>query len=340
MGTELMRISEFAKEYDAQQNGFLLDIPSMAFEKGSVYGLVGPNGSGKTTLMNCLSLLEEPSRGDIFFKGEKVVRSNMHDIRKHLTMVMENPYIFGTTVFKNITSGLRCRGINKNTYPETVTTVLGKVGLGGFENRFAPELSAGERQRAAIARALVLKPELLLMDEPFSNVDKRNINGIENLIRSLRKEEDITTIFSTHDISQAYRLSDHVISLVDGKIIDSSLENLFDGMIGDDNGSQTAKISDRISIAVVSDIRGPAHVCIPPEDILLSFGPIDSSARNSFKGIVKKIRIDRQTVKIYTDIDHGIELISLITRKSFDSMKLSVGSDIYVIFKTTSVNVF
>ncbi|MFC1490913.1 ABC transporter ATP-binding protein [Candidatus Latescibacterota bacterium] len=340
MKTAVLQLSDFMKKYDSGGNGFQLKIPSMVFEKGSVYGLVGPNGSGKTTLLDCLSLIEEPSRGNIFFEGKHVVRSNILDIRKRMTMIMEDPYIFSTTVFKNITSGLRCRNINKNTYPQTVKTVLGMVGLEGFENRFAPELSAGERQRVAIARALAIKPEILFLDEPFSNVDRNNITVIENIIRSLKNKDDITIIFSTHDISQAYRLSDHVVSLVDGKIIDSSLENLFKGTVEDDNGSQTAKISDDVSFAVVTDFRGETNICIPPEDILLSFNPIESSARNSFTGIIKKIRIDEQTVKIFTSIGNNVELISLITKKSFETMKLSAGTKIFVIFKTTSVKVF
>ncbi len=251
MGIPALQIRNIVMEYD---NGFRLDIPYMEFKEGYVYGLVGPNGAGKTTLLNQLSLLDELTNGEIIVKGEKVTPSNLLNIRRRITMIMENPYLFQTTVYKNITSGLKCRSVDKKLRPEIVEDVLKKVGLEGFENRYAPDLSGGERQRVAIARALAIKPEIIFLDEPFSNIDRRNINLIENLIRTIQKDDHTTIIFSTHDISQAYHLSNYVISLVDGKIIDSSLENLFKGTVEDDNGMQIVRISPDVSIVAVTEI--------------------------------------------------------------------------------------
>ncbi len=179
-----------------------------------------------------------------------------------------------------------------------------------------------------------------LQNEPFSNIDRRNINLIENLIRTIQKDDNTTVIFTTHDISQAYHLSDYVISLVDGKIIDGSLENLFKGTVEDDNGMQIVRISPDISITAVTEFRGDTYICIPPQDIILSHKPIESSARNSFNGIIRKIHIEEQTVKVFTSLDEKVEFISLITKRSYEKMKLSAGSNIFVTFKTTSVKVF
>ncbi len=220
MENPIFRIENLIKRYDC---GFTLDIPHLEFQTGKIYGLIGPNGAGKTTLMSLLNALEEPDSGEIFFNDLKVGSFNSLQARRKMTMVMENPLLFSTTVFKNLTVGLRCRSIDKTLWPGMVDEALGMVNLQDFENRRAIGLSRGETQRVALARALVLHPDVLFLDEPFTNIDTKNVTVLEKLIKDINHIDQTTVIFTTHDHSQAYRLSDKVISLIDGKTVNGSL---------------------------------------------------------------------------------------------------------------------
>ena len=223
MGNPIFRLKNVIKRYDS---GFTLDIPHLEFQTGKIYGLIGPNGAGKTTLMSLLNVLEEPDNGEIFFNDRKVRSFNSLQARRKMTMVMENPLLFSTTVFKNIAAGLRCRAIDKTLWSRMVDEALGMVNLRGFEKRRASGLSRGEIQRVALARALVLHPDVLLLDEPFTNIDQKNVTALEKLIKDVNHTDHTTVIFTTHDHEQAYRLSDEVISLIGGKTVDGSPENL------------------------------------------------------------------------------------------------------------------
>ncbi len=337
MDDPILRVRNLSKQYDGIFN---LEIPRLEFQSGGIYAIIGPNGAGKTTLLNLLSLLESPTSGEIFFKGQRVSRFNSLSIRRKVSMIMENPWLFHTTVFKNITSGLKCRSVNKKKWPEVVTTALQMVSLTGFEKRYAPELSSGETQRVALARALALEPEVLFLDEPFSNIDKINVRLLEKLIQRINRKHQTTIVFTTHDQWQAHRLADTIISLVGGRIVNGSLENLFKGMLEEVDGSQFARLSADVSVSVVTDKMGEAHVCIPPQDIILSHEHMESSARNSFKGIVRKIHMEGQVVKLVIEVAAGVEFTAIITKTSYENMNLSIDSQTYVTFKSTSVNIF
>lgn len=216
MEKPVLRVENIIKR---QNSGFSLDIPRLEFQKGRSYSITGPNGSGKTTLLNILNLLERPDAGDIFFYEEKVTHFNSLDIRRRMGMVMENPYPFHTTVYKNIAIGLKCRSVDKKEWDHSVKEALDMVGLGGFEKRYAPDLSRGESQRVAIARILALRPEVLFLDEPFSNIDRKHVGLLEGLIKAIIEKHQTTVIFTTHDLTQARRLADETIAVMDGRMV-------------------------------------------------------------------------------------------------------------------------
>ncbi len=337
MGRSVLKLDNLIKRYES---GFTLDIPHLEFESGVIYGLVGPNGAGKTTLLNLLNLLEEPTKGEMFFEGRRSIELKPLDIRRKMTMVMEEPFLFHTTVYKNITAGLKCRSVEKKLWPAMSAEALRTVGLPGFENRYAPALSRGETQRVAIARALVLKPEVLFLDEPFTNIHQRDIGQLEKLIKTINQEDQTTIVFTTHDLSQAYRIADEVINLVDGRVIKGSIENLFKGTVEEVDGAQFVRLSPRVSLAVITEKRGDVHILIAPQEIILSHGEIVSSARNSFKGTIKRVQMEGQIVWVNISVDEGVEFIALITESSFRKMGLSIGSDIFLTFKSTSITIF
>lgn len=336
MKIPVLKIKNLIKRYNG---AFILDIPHLEFQSGKIYGLVGPNGAGKTTLLNLLSLLDEPTKGEIFFEEQKVSCFSSLNIRRKMSMVMENPLLFHTTVFRNISAGLMCRSVDKKMWLQMVEKALTMVGLAGFEKRYAPDLSRGETQRVAVARALILKPEVLFLDEPFTNIDKQNINILEKLIVAVNNKYHTTIIFTTHDLLQACCLSNEVISLINGKIFEGSPENIFKGVVEEVNGSQLARISPDVSVSVVTEKRGEVHVSIAPQDIILSHSEILSSARNSLEGIVKRIQMEGQIVRISIFVNEGVEIIALITKTSYMDMDISIDSEIFLTFKANAVRV-
>lgn len=323
-------------------HGFELNIPELNFQKGKIYALVGPNGSGKTTLLNILSNLEKPDKGKIFYKQHLVNNNSMAtNINKKIVLVMENPYLFKTSVFKNIAYGLKIRHKNNRKNKDIhkiVADTLDMVNLKGYEDKPAQILSCGQTQRAALARALALEPEILLLDEPFTNIDKKNTILLEEIIQKINKQLLTTIIITTHDLLQAHRLADKVISLFEGRRVNSSFENLFSADIEKSDNQKWARLDSKVKISVVTDKTGPGHIAIAPQDIILSQKKLESSARNSFKGLIKKIEIQGQ--KVWVSIDAGVEFTTIITKTSLDELDLAVGKEIFLTFKTTAVTVF
>jgi putative spermidine/putrescine transport system ATP-binding protein/spermidine/putrescine transport system ATP-binding protein len=184
-------------------------------EEGSLVTLLGPSGCGKTTLLRMVAGLEEPTEGDIFIKGARINDTPIH--KRNLGMIFQNYALFPhKTIFDNVAFGLKYRSVSKQQIREKVTRALEMVRLPGVENRMPSQLSGGQQQRIAMARAIVIEPDVLLMDEPLSALD-------ENLREEMRREVDnlqqvlgVTTIFVTHDQREALSMSDKILVMKDG----------------------------------------------------------------------------------------------------------------------------
>ncbi len=320
----------------------VLDIDNLNFQEGKIYAIVGPNGSGKTTLLNILNLLEKPDEGQIFFYDQEITNKSNSDtleIRRRMTLVNQDPFLFHSTVYDNIAYGLKIRSIPSEIQKSRIRSALNIAGLSGFKDRKANQLSGGEAQRVVIARALVIEPEVLFLDEPTTNIDQKHIDVVERIIKKIKKEIKTTVIFTTHNLCQAYRLTDEVISLLDGKIIEQVPENLLRGeIIEEENGLKWFKTMRNIKFAIVSEKVGPAYISIDPRGIILSYEQFQSSARNSFLGKITKIIEQNHLVKL--EIDIGILLVVIITGESFFKMNLNLGSKVYLTFKASAVKLY
>jgi ABC-type Fe3+/spermidine/putrescine transport system ATPase subunit len=198
--------------------GSVVAVEKMDFdiEEGSLVTLLGPSGCGKTTLLRMVAGLEEPTEGDIFIKGVRINDTPIH--RRNLGMIFQNYALFPhKTIFDNVAFGLKYRDVPKKAIKEKVTRALEMVRLPGVENRMPSQLSGGQQQRIAMARAIVIEPDVLLMDEPLSALD-------ENLREEMRREVDnlqqmlgVTTIFVTHDQREALSMSDKILVMKDGR---------------------------------------------------------------------------------------------------------------------------
>jgi len=318
----------------------ILDIPSIGIERGQIYGLVGPNGSGKTTLLSIMSLILKPTAGQVIYEAKPVYydHKSLTTLRSSMTMVLQNPYLFHTSVGKNVAYGLKVRKFSKKERESRIKEALHLVGLDDFERRGARQISGGETQLVALARALALKPHILFLDEPTANVDTRHVHRLERIIDRINQELDTTIVITTHNLTQAYRLTDRVLSLFNGSLVPSTMYNLFSGRILiKDEGPlfDTGKIG--IWISPDSGASDADHVTIDPEDIIVSKKPFESSARNLFEGTISKI-VD-QGGKIALEVQSREIFHVWITEISFREMGLNIGSKIYLTFKASSVHI-
>jgi spermidine/putrescine ABC transporter ATP-binding subunit len=195
----------------------VVDRISLDIEDGEFFTLLGPSGCGKTTLLRMLAGFVAPDAGDIRFAGKSIV--DVPPYRRETGMVFQNYALFPhMTVFENIAYGLKAR---KRPAPEIrarVEEILASVRLDGFGDRRPRQLSGGQQQRVALARALVVRPKVLLMDEPLSNLDARLRVNMREEIRNIQKEFGITTVYVTHDQEEAMAVSDRIAVLAEGRL--------------------------------------------------------------------------------------------------------------------------
>lgn len=197
----------------------VLDIPDLPIHAGKLYLLTGANGSGKSTLLSILALLSAPTSGTVTFGDQPVSWQNgsLLAARRRVTLLHQAPYLFNESVHANVAFGLRARGISGSEQQQLIEQALAMVELSGFQKRKARELSGGEAQRVAMARALAIRPEVLLLDEPLANVDRDMALLLECLIASL-PEQGTSVIMTTHDPGQPERLACERIHLVAGRL--------------------------------------------------------------------------------------------------------------------------
>ena len=199
-----------------------LDIDEMEIAAGDIVALVGPNGSGKTTLLHNLAFIETPQRGLISFFGATACKENLLGFRRRVGLLLQNPYLFHTSVLSNVLWGLQVRGVPRRKGRKAARAALETVGLLGFEDRYARSLSGGEAQRVALARALVLEPEVLLLDEPANHMDRESVQRTGETVLELNAKRGTTIILTSHDIVQVQALARRVICLSEGKIAPAS----------------------------------------------------------------------------------------------------------------------
>src|SRR4030043_1431210 len=198
----------------------ILNISSLLIQEGEVLSLIGPNGAGKTTLLQTLSYLLKPFQGEIFLKREKVNSNHsVFDYRRKLAMVFQEPLLFDTTVFDNVSSGLRIRGMRRMEIRSRVMENLERFGIIHLSDRSTRTLSGGEAQRTSLARAFAIQPEILLLDEPLASLDPPTRESLIEDLEHILRETRTTTIFATHDRLEALRLSDRIGVMNGGEII-------------------------------------------------------------------------------------------------------------------------
>ena len=334
----LFEIKNLTKVYGDRA---VLDIPELAFEKGTVYALLGPNGSGKTTLLEILSLLLAPTAGIIKYNNKTVdfTANNLTAFRREIVMVQQNPVLFTTTVFKNLDFGLKIRKIPKGERLKMIMDSLEMVGMGDFIGAEAHKLSGGETQRVAIARALTCSPKVMFFDEPTSNVDIENQIAIERILREINTQKNISVIFTTHNLTQASKLSRKIISLYEGRKVPSVFENIFSGKITTDKtGDQFCLIHEEIRLSMKTERIGNVKISIAPREIKILTDRDADPSKNLLRGRVIQLTEDRDHIRAIADI--GIPLSILVPKERLQATPLLIGDVIKIHCPPESIQVF
>ena len=200
-----------------QRNGLLaLRVDLLDIQRGETLAIVGPNGAGKSTLLLALARLLKPSQGDILYEGKSLNQWNELEYRRKISVVFQSPLLMDMTVEQNVALGLKFRGMSKDETGARAWKWMKQLGVESLAKRRAGQLSGGEAQRVSLARAFVLEPELLLLDEPFAALDPpAHAKLLEDLSLILQKDQS-TAVFVTHNLSEAAKISHRIAVIVGG----------------------------------------------------------------------------------------------------------------------------
>jgi ABC-type proline/glycine betaine transport system ATPase subunit len=202
-----------------QRNGMdALHIDSLDIQRGETLTVVGPNGAGKSTLLLALAHLLKPMRGDILYDGKSLKQWNELEYRRRISFVFQAPLLMDMTVEQNVALGLKFRGVSKQETRERANKWMKQLGVDALSKRRAGQLSGGEAQRVSLARAFVLEPELLLLDEPFSALDPPTRAKLIDDLSALLKTQHRTAVFVTHNLNEASKLSHRIGVIIGGML--------------------------------------------------------------------------------------------------------------------------
>ncbi|GAW85817.1 tungstate transport system ATP-binding protein [Bathymodiolus platifrons methanotrophic gill symbiont] len=308
-----------------------LSLDNIQLQAGKTTALIGANGSGKSTLLNMLAFLTSPAQGEILFNGQRVNKKGLVRYRRRVGFLAQKPFMLLGTVYDNIDLALKIQG--KGRRSEKIIRVLKQLDIEHCIYQQAKLLSGGELQKVALARSLVLEPEVLLLDEPFSYLDQSSAQALETFLQGYTQETGHTLIFSTHNRLQGFALADKVLALADGLEVKTPLINLFHGEV---EGHQFH--SGSMSIVLSEAITTGRHASINPKDIVLSNGALESSMRNHFQGRIIMIADEMGSVRV--SVDTGVVFKALITYQALEELKLNLGGEVWVNFKSSAVVVF
>lgn len=338
----------------------VLDVPRIELTAGRTFALLGASGAGKSTLLRLLGLLEKPQSGRVLFDGVEMHAADLA-ARRRIAAVFQKPYLLRGTVADNVGYGLKLRGIAPSQRRQAVAEALALVGLGGWENRSAPTLSGGEAQRVALARALVLRPALMLLDEPLSYLDPLLKRSLSREFAEILSEEHITALYVTHDQDEAAVVADVMAVMRDGRIVaQGSADDVLGlpvdewvasfvgmqpplaGTVASSSGGLSVIEVGGASVITSQQLTPGRHViaAVRPEDVALYAGDVDlpaGSARNHFRSEIVEVRPHGGTMLVVLRVGTSSTIAATVSRVSAAELSLAEGRVVTAVFKATAV---
>jgi molybdopterin-binding protein len=344
------------KNLSVDLGDFVLKDITLTIEEGEYFIILGPTGAGKTVLLESIAGLHPIKNGEIWLRGKEVTR--VEPEKRRVSIVYQDHVLFPhLSVKDNIIFGLKMNKAPADERKVRLNWVAELLGITNLLHRRPDTLSGGEKQKVALGRAIITRPELLLVDEPLSSLDPETRENVQQELRQLHKALGITILHVTHDFEEAIALGNRIAVIGEGHLMQVGIpeeifrhpnsefvarfaltRNIFLGKAERKSSGDTVFKVDGTEFIIAADADGTYHASIRPEDILISSEPIHSSARNCFPGTITHV-VDRGST-LYVTVSIPPELSCLITRHSFEEMELHEGKKVYMTFKASSIHIF
>ncbi len=346
--TPLLEVRHLRVTYRATP---ILDVDRLAVEEGEVLAFIGPNGAGKSTLLRVLAALEKPTQGRLIYRGTPLNWKNTLAYRRRNAVVLQNPLLLDMSVFANVALGWALRGRRGPDVRTKVTAWLDRFRVLHLARQSALTLSGGEARRVALARAFVLDPDILFLDEPFSGLDVPTREDILSDLRRVLNETGTTTVLVTHDRDEALALADRVVVIMEGRIrqvgtprevfvhpvdVDVAtfvgVENLLPGEIIQRDGPRVrVRLSYDVGVWAVAPDRDTRHVwaCIRPEHVHLSATPIEGRGENTSAAQVVDVVPLGSRVRVWMQVK-DVVLIAMLGYAMWMNMQVRKGDPVWV----------
>ncbi|RLD71142.1 MAG: ABC transporter [Bacteroidetes bacterium] len=345
----MLELKNISKKYKQ----FSLKEINLRVENGDYFVLLGNSGSGKSLLLELIAGLIQPKEGEIYLNGDNLTKKPIQ--KRQIGLVFQDFALFPhKTVQENILYALNVSGEGNAEKKAKLNDIAVRMNIQHLLNRMPGTLSGGESQRVALARTLVKKPKVLLLDEPLSSLDVQLRSGLRALLKEINKKGQ-TIIHVTHDYDEAIALGKKVAVIDDGKIIQSGtiqsvfknpesefvanfvgMKNFFKSILYQNKERTFAKVNGETEICLLSDDEeGEGYVMIRDEDILIYDKRPESSAMNNFEGIVKEAIPARLGMEVA--IQASLLFFVLITHESYERMELEQGKKVWISFKASAV---
>jgi tungstate transport system ATP-binding protein len=353
-----VRLENISKRFSGRE---VLSRINLEIREGELLTLLGPSGAGKTTLMRIINLFTKPSEGKLYFRDREVTRLSgdaLLEVRRSMVMVFQKPVMFSGSVFDNVAYGLRIRGYSRAEIERRVKEALRLVGLEGYEERNARTLSGGEAQRVAFARAVVIQPELLLLDEPTTSLDPISEARVHSIIRKI-KELGISVVLTTHKQHEALALGDRVAVLKDGKLQQvgtpqeviytpktrfvaefTGMVNIYDGIVEEVSSSEcVVRVGEVMLTMHAFEASRGERICvgIRPEEVMLlrTDVPLNPRHKNVLTGVVTDISPQGSAMLRLRISSRGFEVSADVPRHVAEKMSIHEGGEVLFSLKTS-----
>jgi molybdopterin-binding protein len=331
------------------------DLRGISFEvlRGDYFMLLGESGAGKSMVLETIAGLVAPDSGSIMLNGRDITRAKIQD--RGVGLVFQDHAVFPhMTVYENMHYAMHGSSLSRQERKKLIGDMAGHLGIAPLLHRQPGTLSGGELQRVALARTLIQKPQLLLLDEPLASLDTRLKSELRALLRQIHREGQ-TILHVTHDYEEALSLGTRVAVIDHGEIVQqgspmevfnaprsefvarfTGIRNYFPATLTRQNGIETALVNNKLAFRTVSnEPEGEGFLLIGGEEILLSMGPVETSATNNFEGVVTDVIPAVNGAEVTINI--GIPLRALVTPESVARLRIAEGKNLWIHVKGVAV---